>query len=137
MCADIAGLAAGVYHFVPAQNTLTQLRQGDFRGNWRIRIAMRQAPQKGQEWQARSYAHHARFVADLALPVVDLLAPQKGEQILDLGCGDAALTREIVQSMIGNGYRDCDFMALLELEAKAAGLDLKPENIDIDDGLSG
>lgn len=56
---------------------------------------MRQAPQKGQEWQAQSYAHHARFVAELALPVVDLLAPQQGEEILDLGCGDAALACEI------------------------------------------
>jgi 3-hydroxyisobutyrate dehydrogenase len=48
-----------------------------------------------------------------------------------------ALTREIVQSMIGNGYEDSDFGALLELEAKAAGLELKSENKTIDDGLSG
>ncbi|MDB6086789.1 MAG: 6-phosphogluconate dehydrogenase, partial [Gammaproteobacteria bacterium] len=48
-----------------------------------------------------------------------------------------ALTREIVQSMIGNGYQEKDFGALLELEAKAAGLALKPENMKIDDGLSG
>lgn len=48
-----------------------------------------------------------------------------------------ALTREIVQTMIGNGYKDCDFMALLELEAKAANHDLKPENVEVDDGLSG
>jgi len=48
-----------------------------------------------------------------------------------------ALTREIVQSMIGNGYEDSDFGALLELEAKAAGLELKSEKKVIDDGLSG
>jgi 3-hydroxyisobutyrate dehydrogenase-like beta-hydroxyacid dehydrogenase len=48
-----------------------------------------------------------------------------------------ALTREIVQSMMGNGYQDIDFGALLEMEAKAAGLDLKSENKKIDDGLSG
>ncbi|GAC1670085.1 MAG: NAD(P)-dependent oxidoreductase [Steroidobacteraceae bacterium] len=48
-----------------------------------------------------------------------------------------ALTREIVQSMIGNGYEDSDFGALLELEAKAAGLALKSENKIIDDGLGG
>jgi len=48
-----------------------------------------------------------------------------------------ALTREIVQSMIGNGYEDSDFGALLELEAKAAGLELKSENKMIDDGLGG
>jgi 3-hydroxyisobutyrate dehydrogenase len=47
-----------------------------------------------------------------------------------------ALTREIVQGMIGNGYQDVDFGALLEMEAKAAGLELKSENRAVDDGLS-
>ena len=48
-----------------------------------------------------------------------------------------ALTREIVQTMLGNGYGDIDFGALLELQAKASGLELKSENMKIDDGLSG
>jgi 3-hydroxyisobutyrate dehydrogenase len=48
-----------------------------------------------------------------------------------------ALTREIVQTMIGNGYNDIDFGALLELQAKASGLQLKSEQKPIDDGLSG
>lgn len=47
-----------------------------------------------------------------------------------------ALTREIVQTLIGNGYKDCDFGALLALQAKAAELDVQPENIAVDDGLS-
>jgi len=49
-----------------------------------------------QSWSAEAYARHARFVAELGHPVLDLLAPQPGERILDLGCGDGALTREIV-----------------------------------------
>lgn len=49
-----------------------------------------------QQWQAESYARNARFVADLASPVVDLLNPQPGEQILDLGCGDGALSLSIM-----------------------------------------
>ena len=48
-----------------------------------------------------------------------------------------ALTREIVQSMIGNGYQEVDFGALLELQAKASGLELKSEHKAIDDGLGG
>jgi 3-hydroxyisobutyrate dehydrogenase len=48
-----------------------------------------------------------------------------------------ALTREIVQCMIGNGYQDIDFGALLELQAKASGLELKSEEKAIDDGLGG
>ncbi|GER06763.1 3-hydroxyisobutyrate dehydrogenase [Iodidimonas muriae] len=47
-----------------------------------------------------------------------------------------ALTREIVQSMIGNGYQDIDFGALLELQAKASGLQLTSENIPVTDGLT-
>jgi 3-hydroxyisobutyrate dehydrogenase len=46
-----------------------------------------------------------------------------------------SLTREIVQSLIGNGYTDCDFAALIELEAKAAGLKLVSENAKLGDGL--
>ena len=46
-----------------------------------------------QDWQAERYARNARFVADLAMPVVDLLDPRPGERILDLGCGDGALAR--------------------------------------------
>lgn len=47
----------------------------------------------------------------------------------------SALTREIVQSMIGNGYTDCDFAALIEVEAKAAGMKLVSENAKVSDGL--
>ncbi|HAM46860.1 MAG TPA: SAM-dependent methyltransferase [Alphaproteobacteria bacterium] len=81
---------------------------------------MRPAPQKGQQWQAQSYAHHARFVADLALPVVELLAPQMGEQILDLGCGDAALTREIADR--GGNVIGIDESASMVEAACAAGV---------------
>lgn len=49
----------------------------------------------GQEWSAQIYADNARFVADLGSPVLELLSPQAGERILDLGCGDGALTEKI------------------------------------------
>jgi trans-aconitate methyltransferase len=45
-----------------------------------------------QTWDPERYAKNARFVADLGMPVVELLAPRQGERILDLGCGDGALT---------------------------------------------
>ena len=47
----------------------------------------------------------------------------------------AALVREIVQSLIGAGSVDCDFAALLQHEAKAAQLALRPENVPVTDGL--
>lgn len=49
-----------------------------------------------QSWDPERYARNARFVADLGMPVVELLEPQPGERILDLGCGDGALTAKLV-----------------------------------------
>ena len=48
-----------------------------------------------QRWDPARYAEHGRFVAELAGPLVELLAPQKDEHILDLGCGDGVLTAAI------------------------------------------
>jgi 3-hydroxyisobutyrate dehydrogenase-like beta-hydroxyacid dehydrogenase len=49
----------------------------------------------------------------------------------------AAAAEQVVQSLVGNGYDDVDFAALLEYEAKASGLDLRPEDAQVSDGLSG
>jgi 3-hydroxyisobutyrate dehydrogenase len=49
----------------------------------------------------------------------------------------AAAAEQVVQSLVGNGYDDVDFAALLEYEAKASGLELKPEDAPVADGLSG
>ncbi len=49
-----------------------------------------------QSWDPDRYARNARFVSDLGMPVVELLAAQPAERILDLGCGDGALTAKLV-----------------------------------------
>jgi 3-hydroxyisobutyrate dehydrogenase-like beta-hydroxyacid dehydrogenase len=49
----------------------------------------------------------------------------------------AAAARETVQALIGEGYEDVDFMALLETQARASGLELQPENVSVSDGLDG
>lgn len=48
-----------------------------------------------QIWNASRYAANAAFVPALGQPVLDLLNPQPGERILDLGCGDGVLTEKI------------------------------------------
>jgi len=48
-----------------------------------------------QTWNHDTYEKNARFVSDLGMPVVDLLTPQSGERILDLGCGDGVLTKKL------------------------------------------
>jgi len=47
-------------------------------------------------WSADRYEKNARFVSDLGQGVLDWLAPQAGERILDLGCGDGVLTEKLV-----------------------------------------
>jgi 3-hydroxyisobutyrate dehydrogenase-like beta-hydroxyacid dehydrogenase len=44
-------------------------------------------------------------------------------------------TRDMVQEAIDAGHTDCDFGILLEEKARASGLDIQPENIEVDDGL--
>jgi trans-aconitate methyltransferase len=77
----------------------------------------------GQAWSAATYAANARFVADLAMPVVDLLAPRRGETILDLGCGDGALTQTIAAS--GATVIGVDGSADMVAAACASGLDAR------------
>ncbi len=47
----------------------------------------------------------------------------------------ASLVHQIVQGLVGRGYGELDFAALLELQAQSAGLELTSENVDVSDGL--
>jgi SAM-dependent methyltransferase len=81
------------------------------------------ASPEGQEWLAERYATHARFVADLGAPVLDLLAPRPGERILDLGCGDGALTEQLVRA--GAAVVGVDAGQDMVIAARARGLDAR------------
>ncbi len=52
-------------------------------------------PKPVQRWAASDYAKNGRFVQELAGAIFHMLAAKPGERILDLGCGDGALTAEI------------------------------------------
>ena len=47
-----------------------------------------------------------------------------------------SLTRDLLQQMIGQGMTEQDFSTLLLAQAKASGVELKPENKEVGDGLS-
>jgi SAM-dependent methyltransferase len=49
------------------------------------------------EWNAADYARVGGFVAELGGAALDLLNPQAGERILDVGCGEGSLTVKIVE----------------------------------------
>jgi 3-hydroxyisobutyrate dehydrogenase len=48
----------------------------------------------------------------------------------------ASITRDLIQSMMGAGMTEEDFSTLLLQQAKASGIELKPENKAVGDGLS-
>ena len=46
-------------------------------------------------WDAGAYARNFNFVPEYGRELINILAPQKGERILDLGCGTGKLTADI------------------------------------------
>jgi Trans-aconitate methyltransferase len=80
-------------------------------------------PAAGQIWDAGQYAHHAGFVAVLGRDVLELLAPRPNERILDLGCGDGALTAELAAT--GAIVTGVDASPEQVAAAEARGLDAR------------
>jgi len=75
---------------------------------------------------------HVTFTPELLRKDIDL-GLSAGRQF-GVPMPTTAVTRDLVQTLIGHGY-DQDFSQLLLLQAKASGIELKPENADVSDGL--
>lgn len=76
-----------------------------------------------QHWSAARYAATAHFVPAFGAPVVELLAPEPGERILDLGCGDGVLTEKIAAA--GATVVAVDAAPDMVAAARARGLDAR------------
>ena len=66
----------------------------------------------GLSWNAGLYDRAFTFVSEYGEPLIDLLAPQPGERILDLGCGTGHLAQ-----------------AIAERGAEVVGIDASPEMV--------
>lgn len=67
------------------------------------------------------------FISDLAAPILEMLEPKDGENILDLGCGDGSLTLEIKKS--GANVQGVDLNTGKVEQARAKGIDASVKNI--------
>jgi glycine dehydrogenase subunit 1 len=72
-------------------------------------------------WSPADYASNAAFVPALGSAALELLAPQNGEFIVDLGCGDGVLTRRIMDA--GARVIGLDASADMVEAARARGVD--------------
>lgn len=75
------------------------------------------------DWDAADYARVGGFVAELGEAALDLLDPQPGEHILDVGCGDGTLTLKIKEA--GADVVGIDNNLSMVAAAKAKGLDAR------------
>lgn len=74
-----------------------------------------------QTWDPQQYELNGAFVHGLAGGVLEWLAPQAGERILDLGCGDGQLTKWIAAA--GASVVGLDSSPQMVAAAQALGID--------------
>lgn len=74
-----------------------------------------------QTWDAQAYGRNGAFVHELAGGVLEWLAAQPGERILDLGCGDGQLTQRIAAT--GASVVGVDASPEMLAAARSRGID--------------
>jgi SAM-dependent methyltransferase len=83
--------------------------------------ALSQTVASTSKWDAADYARVGAFVAELGGAALDLLDPQPGERILDVGCGEGTLTKKIIER--GASVLGIDNSSDMIAAARAAGID--------------
>ncbi|HUC56096.1 MAG TPA: NAD(P)-dependent oxidoreductase [Streptosporangiaceae bacterium] len=77
---------------------------------------------------------HPTFTATLLRKDFDLGLASAREHEVPMPV--ASTVYQLVQSLVGNGFGEEDFAALLVLQARSAGLELASENAEVSDGLT-
>ena len=77
--------------------------------------------------------YHATFTAELLRKDFDLGLAAAREHEVPMPV--ASLVHQLVQGLVGNGFGQEDFATLIELQARASGLQLASEHADVSDGL--
>lgn len=80
-----------------------------------------------QTWSAERYEKNARFVSDLGGEILSWLAPAAGLRVLDVGCGDGALTERISAS--GATVIGIDTSPAMLDAARVRGLDVRETSV--------
>ncbi len=77
---------------------------------------------EAQRWDPERYRRNAAFVPAYGAPLIAFLAPKAGERVLDLGCGEGALTVKLAEcaSVVGVDASPAQVEA-----ARARGLDAR------------
>jgi SAM-dependent methyltransferase len=81
-----------------------------------------------QTWDPRAYGENGAFVHELAVGVLEWLAAQPGEVILDLGCGDGQLTQRIAAT--GARVLGVDASPQMVAAARARGVTAEQANAE-------
>ena len=78
-------------------------------------------------WDANKYKTDGSFVSQMAMGVVELLNPQNGEKIFDVGCGEGELATEIEKS--GAKVFGIDMSEAMVKSACDQGIEVKVQDI--------
>jgi SAM-dependent methyltransferase len=76
-------------------------------------------------WDAKQYQQRHSYVFEYGRAPLDLLAPQPGEKILDLGCGSGQLTAAIAEAGASVIGLDASPAMLIEARANFPGIDFR------------
>jgi len=82
-----------------------------------------------QTWDPQAYERNGAFVHGLAEGVLELLDAQRGEYILDLGCGDGQLTQRI--AVTGAHVLGVDASANMVEAARGRGIEAEQANAEL------